>query len=493
MGSRGGAWTAVFGAALAAILACGAEEGPDPSGSVAVAQAPVEKQALALSLARFPKPEPGKAPVPLPATLEFLVPTAQGMWEVVALEDPESNVFHKAMSFPGPEGEPRLLTVAGSEATVKTWENREGQLAPTTLWKKNFGGRFSRMRDVEIADVYGDGAEALAVATHDQGIVAILRPDAQGAFSVEEIDREPETFVHEIETGDLDGDGVVEVYATPSEPNRLDGRQQKGSVVRYVPAKGEGRVVVADLGMRHAKEILVDDVDGDGRDELYVAVEGEMDSETKELSHGVEIRRFDAGTDPGEGVTVAEIPDRLSRFLTAGDIDGDGKKEMVVATFSQGLWLLRPGPDGQWELQSFDKKSGGFEHASILADLDEDGLDELYVASDNEKLVRQYRWKGNRLVGRVIYRRKDPGSVFTWNVMPVPVELVPRSLSRSRFSRRDRALRPPRPRCIGPCSGPGRCWLGRARASDRKPRRCSPRGARRGRPGSGVRRTPSRS
>ena len=46
--------------------------------------------------------------------------------------------------------------------------------------------------------------------------------------------------------------------------------------MRYVPAKGEGRFVVADLGLRHAKEILVDDVDGDGRDELYVAVEGEV-------------------------------------------------------------------------------------------------------------------------------------------------------------------------------------------------------------------------
>ena len=46
--------------------------------------------------------------------------------------------------------------------------------------------------------------------------------------------------------------------ATPSEPNRLDGgAAQRGEVVRYVPATGEGRVVVADLGDRHAKEILV--------------------------------------------------------------------------------------------------------------------------------------------------------------------------------------------------------------------------------------------
>ena len=417
--------------AASVLFACGGETPPPsspatPHSREAPTAAPGAEQALVLALARFPEMQPGKRPVPLPAALEFLVPSDAGNWKVVAIEDPASNVFHKAMNFPGPAGEPRLLTVAGGEAAVKIWENRDGVLVPTRAWRKDFGGRSNRMRDVEIADLYGDGRDVLAVATHDQGVVAILRPAAGGGFDVEEIDREPKTFVHEIEIGDVNGDGVLEVYATPSEPNRLDGRQQKGSVVRYVPAKGEGRVVVADLGMRHAKEILVDDVDGDGRDELYVAVEGEMNPETKRLSHGVEIRRFGAGTDHSEGVTVAEIPDRLSRFLTAGDIDGDGQKEMVVATFSKGLWLLRPGPDGEWELQSFDKKSGGFEHASILADLDEDGLDELYVASDTEKLVRQYRWKGNRLVGRVIYRRKDPGSVFTWNVMPVPVELVPR-------------------------------------------------------------------
>ena len=60
---------------------------------------------------------------------------------------------------------------------------------------------------------------------------------------------------------------------------------QQGAVVRYVPATGEGPVVVAGLGTRHAKEILVADVDGDGRDELYVSVEA--------VSGGqVEIRRY---------------------------------------------------------------------------------------------------------------------------------------------------------------------------------------------------------
>jgi hypothetical protein len=185
--------------------------------------------------------------------------------------------------------------------------------------------------------------------------------------------------------------------------------------------------VVADLGDRHAKEILVEDVDGDGTDELYVAVEGHV-GDTGELVYPVEIRRYDADTAPDSGgVVIATLEDRLTRFLTAGDIDGDGKKELVAATFSSGLWLLRPGddPTGEWSIELIDKNSGGFEHASILTDLDEDGIDELYVASDKQKEVRRYVWDGQKLVREVIYVRPDDRPIFTWNLMPVPRELIP--------------------------------------------------------------------
>ena len=99
---------------------------------------------------------------------------------------------------------------------------------------------------------------------------------------------------------------------------------------------------------------------------------------------------------------------------------------MVVAGFKSGLWLLRPQAKGFWKMKSIDLHSGGFEHASLLVDLDHDGRDELYVASDKEKLVRRYTWDGTRLVGQVIHRRVEPTDVYTWNLMPVPIELVPR-------------------------------------------------------------------
>jgi len=397
-----------------------AKAAEEPPAAPAVPPAPDDlDRALVLALASFGK-SGGGGPKPLPARLEFLERSG-GEWKLSTLDDPESNVFHKAMAYDG-----RLLTVAGTEAIVKLWSPGEDGLAAETLWRKDFGGKFSRMRDVEVADLFGDGAPALAVATHDQGVVATLRPTDEG-FEVSEIDEEPDTFVHEIEIGDVNADGVLEVYATPSEPNRLDGSEQSGHVVRYVPAEGEGRVVVADLGERHAKEILVDDVDGDGTDELYVVVEGKIDKMSGALVENVEVRRYDADTDPAEGHVVAEVRDRLSRFLTAGDVDGDGGRELVLASFKSGLWLLEPGEDPleSWKVSSIDRDSGGFEHAALLTDLDGDGTDELYVASDKHNEVRRYAWDGSRLAREVIYVRQGEGSVFTWNLMPIPAALVP--------------------------------------------------------------------
>jgi hypothetical protein len=383
---------------------------------------------LLLALSQFEVGPDGKVlPKPGPARAEIYL-REDGQWKQQVLEDPASNVFHKVLVYAPPGAAPGLVTLGGNAAAVKLWRKGPAGFTSETLWETSFGGKQNRMRDAEIGDLYGDGKPDLAVATHDQGVVATVRPKEGGGFTATELDREKDTFVHEIELGDLDGDGVLEVYATPSEPNRLDGSPQAGKVVRYVPAKGEGRTVVADLGSRHAKEILVGDVDGDGRDELYVSVEAETEGEgaTLRIKTPVEIRRYDAGTDPAKGVVIATIDDRLSRVLTAGDVDGDGKKEIVAATFRSGLWLLRPGtdPKGPWKVESIDRNSSGFEHAALLTDLDGDGRDELYVASDDQGELRRYVWTPKGVTREVIATRPVKASAFVWNITPVPAELV---------------------------------------------------------------------
>ncbi len=395
-------------------LGCGGEK-PAPVG-------------LVLAFSQFKVSPEGKVLFePEAALLQFLVQKGDE-WEVTDLEDSESNVFHKALVYTPPGQAPGLVTLGGTAAAVKLWRVGAGA---ETLWTEDFGGKpkSQRMRDAEIGDLYGDGRDTLAIATHDQGVVATVRPDEAGGWEVNKLDSEKNTVVHEIEIGDLNGDGILEVYATPSEPNRIDGTPQSGKVVRYVPATGEGRVVVADLGMRHAKEILVEDLDGDGTDELYVAVEGEMTGKgaTRRLVHPVEILRFDADTDPAAGVVIARLAgEDQCRFLTAGDVDGDGKKELVVAARTTGLWLLRPGPDARttWAASSIDRKSSGYEHTALLTDLDADGKDELYVSADDQGEVRRYTWNGRGFDREVIHKREHPSAYICWNIMPIPTELI---------------------------------------------------------------------
>lgn len=415
---------AAGGAAAGASATPGAEGG----AAIGVPALPDDlPNALVLALSAFDARKPGDEgpPVPLPAELEFITRRG-GKWVTTRMTDPESNVFHKALAYTTPDGESVLLTGGGTKALLKLWRKQDGKLVAQTIWEKDFGGRFSRMRDIEVGDVDGDGARTIAVATHDQGVVAVVRPK-DGGYVATELDQEKDTFVHEIELGDVDGDGVLEIYATPSEPNRLDGSEQEGHVVRYVPKKGEGRKVVADLGKRHAKEILVHDVDGNGKDELYVFVEGQKDPSGQGLLHRSEIWRYEADTPPDQGVPIAEFDDRLARFLTPSDLDGDGKKEIVAALYQKGVWWLKPGDDvaKTWTKRVVDRDSSSFEHAAIATDLDGDGRQELYVANDEGKSIRRYVWNGRRLVKEEIYSRQDDRSILTWNVMPIPVALVP--------------------------------------------------------------------
>jgi hypothetical protein len=373
--------------------------------------------ALVLSISRFEK---GAGGAPKPHSELVFLRSQGGKWTAETFEDPAAPVFHKAMLYQPPGGAPGLLTLGGSvpggPAALKLWRRGPQGLASETVWEANFGGKFSRMRDAEIADLDGDGTPEIAVATHDQGVVAIVKPAAGGGFAVTELDKEANTFVHEVEIGDLDGDGALEVYTTPSEPNKLDGTPQPGKVVRYVPKLGQGRTVVGDLGDRHAKEILVADVDGDGRAELYVSVEA---AEGGSLS----ILRFDAGTDPAKGVSIATLHDPMCRFLVAADFDGDGKKELIASAKDTGVYRLAPGADARapWQVDVVDKRSKGFEHATLAADLDGDGRSELYVASDEDGEIRRYVADGKGGFAReTIHKRTGADSVLTWNIGVVP-------------------------------------------------------------------------
>ena len=83
------------------------------------------KRALALALSQF------SGATPKPARLEFIA-EADGTWKTTGFEDPDSNVFHKGLALMWPGETPKLITLGGMKAAVKSWrlERRGLQVRP---------------------------------------------------------------------------------------------------------------------------------------------------------------------------------------------------------------------------------------------------------------------------------------------------------------------------------------------------------------------------
>jgi VCBS repeat protein len=350
------------------------------------------------------KPDGGTEPVPGPAKLTIVRRTDVG-WTPVVLEDPDSNVFHKALDWPG-----GFLTIGGSKAELKTWRFADGRWQQETHWQPSFGGKFDRLRDVERGDVDGDGKEELVIATHDQGVIAVVHPDEN--WRVEQVDAEPNTFVHEIEIGDVDGDGKLEFFATPSRPNKL-GQEQPGEVRMYRFRDGKWERSVVDApGDTHAKEILTADVDGNGVSELYVVWEGAIGKDGV-LLKPVTVTQYRMKDGKFTSNVIATVPDRQMRALAAGDVTGDGKIDLVGTSLKSGVWLFEQTETG-WKSTLVDAESSGFEHPLLVADLDGDGRLEIYVGAEDQHEVRRYDWKDGRFARSTVVPL-HPGDI-TWNI-----------------------------------------------------------------------------
>ena len=153
-------------------------------------------------------------------------------------------MFHKAIPF-----QDGILTVGAERALLKHWTMSDGKWAQETLWERD-EGEIQRLRDVEVGDVNHDGIEDLVIATHDVGVVAVLEPKRDGTEQTTNLMKSL-IPLYEIEIGDIDGDGKLEFFASPSDRNQSK-KSQAGKVVVSLMGKS-----ISEASLKNTKKPML--------------------------------------------------------------------------------------------------------------------------------------------------------------------------------------------------------------------------------------------
>jgi VCBS repeat protein len=260
---------------------------------------------------------------------------------------------------------------------------------------------------VHLADLDGDGdLDLLRAYEHVvDGIfdedLAISRGDGTGHFGLPEITDNPETVdvVHDIATGDLNGDGALDVV--------LAGQYPYTSAYVYL-GDGSGGVLppttvtvpsTSTTALGELTDIAVEDVDHDGDGDVVgsarACAQPSQDpfdecGETYDPARAVVVLRGDGSGGLSPEVALTRFGAISGEGLAVGDLDEDGFADLVMAG-SGPLALAHGRPGGAF----VDAGSAptGIQHCPVIrglaaTDVDQDGhLDVVAIGSCAEGAV----------------------------------------------------------------------------------------------------------
>jgi hypothetical protein len=177
---------------------------------------------------------------------------------------------------------------------------------------------------VEAGDVDGDGSADIAYVARGSNTVVVLRQTAPGVFDSLRLLDNTLAAPTDLLLADLDGDGDLDLAVTDEEGGHVLLIFQKPELDFFTH---RGRLTAAGALARPAA-IAAGDLDGDGRLDLVVA-----DPAADGAAGGPPLVVFLRGAAGGYGVRLVEglAAGREPRAVVARDLDGDGRRDLAAA------------------------------------------------------------------------------------------------------------------------------------------------------------------
>lgn len=273
---------------------------------------------------------------------------------------------HGQPFFPGEEVEMTVTTRLASAPRVARWRAAAGAATGTVAGRLIPMGS-TNVNGIATGDLNGDGRMDIVAAVTGPGAVRVLLRNAAGGYDTASYN--VGTFASDVAVADMNGDGRLDL-AVPDRIGAVKLLFRNAGNTGYDPA-----VSYTMGGIPY--EVALGDLDGDGKPDLVTSGSN---------SASVSVRLHDA-TGAGYGVETTYTVGSNPQGVLVADVTGDGKADVVAVNRVSYSVTVLPG-NGIGGLGAGSAYTVGTAPAQVAAgDLDGDGRVDLAVSNQSQTTV----------------------------------------------------------------------------------------------------------